>query len=314
LLDDSKIDFEKIHKQEPVILSDFSTADHIVIKAAYTVPAFNNSEHDTIDVPNIKNAIIKNLSTGEKKEFYKDSDNNSLYVSKISIKEGDSYQVNFNFEKRQTQVSASDTVPFTSYIESLKVIPESQNIDNNSLFHVILNITPSLNAELANYYAVNILTQITDTIDETGAPIDSVMLIPQKADLYSDNPLIKKEPYYPSVLQFNAKQPVTLFFNKFHDNKKFIFDFYYLAPGVTVSDLEGNEYTELFNHTACIFLKTISYNNYKYNTSRLIQFYAREGDPLYGAGLPVNVYSNINGGTGIFSSFVTDSVIYNFQK
>jgi hypothetical protein len=181
---------------------------------------------------------------------------------------------------------------------------------------VRIEVLPS-SLQSVSYYELSVVTTITDSLDYDGLPfIDSSMLIPSLRDLYSNNPIIADEDYYPSVLQFGAFPPTHLFFKKETNKDIFPIDFYYDQPTSTiVGGLSSNtSTTHIYSHRAIIYLKTISYSYYQYHVSRLKQFYSRIGDPLYGVGEPVNVYSNIENGTGIFASYTSDSINYIYQK
>lgn len=160
-----------------------------------------------------------------------------------------------------------------------------------------------------------VVTTITDTTDEMGFPIDTAMIKPTSAYLYSDNPVIAREDYYPSILQFDAFPPTNLYFKMENNSETFYIDFYYSPPMSSSTNLStGEKTTHTYSHSATIFLKTVSINYYQYNVSRLKQFYSRKGDPLYGVGEPVKVYTNIQNGTGIFASYTCDSINYSYKS
>ncbi len=167
-------------------------------------------------------------------------------------------------------------------------------------------------SEKISFYEIAVIIQITDSIHQNGYPLDSVMLKPRLAYLTSDDPLISEENYYPSILQLDAFPPQQLFFKKEHQSKNFYVEFYYDPPSVIATSIsekgEQNTTSQIFSHKATITMKTVSRSYYRYHTSKLMQFYSREGDALYGAGEPVNVFSNVQNGAGIFAAFCSDSI------
>lgn len=305
VFESENIDFSKLHIQEPVLLSLFTPDTILNITVGTTQQAF--SENSTPNAPLIKKATIENMDTNLIDTLYPNTVNSNQYVSNITLSERFAYKIEIEFQEiTQNNLWAIDTIPGSSKIKSIEITPKAKKVENNLLSLVRLEISPSLLQELS-FYEITVNTTITDTIDYMGLPLNPANFDTYQY-LYSDDPIIAREDYYPSPLQFNAFPPKHLYFKKLHYSTPFNFKFYYSPPSISNSSISTeNTIQQYFSHKATIILKTISENYYKYQTSRLSQFYSREGDPLYGVGEPVNVFTNINNGIGIFAAYVTDS-------
>jgi hypothetical protein len=307
------VDYGSLYKKMPVVLSQFSNDSILFVKFGTTEPAFN--KEDAGEFPEILNPVISDLKNGTRHTLEKSSTNAALYSVKMNLEEGAVYQIDADFpDFDETHVFAYDTIPYVSKIQSLKIISEAKKVDNDLLALVQFEIAPSLFQNIS-HYEISVVTTITDTTDFNGFPINPAMLIPEFSYLYSDNPLITIEDYYPSILQFDAFPPTNLYFKMVNNSETFLVDFYYSPPMSSITNMgTGETTTHIYSHSASIFLKTVSSNYYKYHVSRLKQFYSREGDPLYGVGEPVNVYTNIQNGTGIFASYTCDSINYSYKS
>lgn len=305
VFESENIDFSKLHIQEPVLLSFFTPDTILNITVGATQQAF--SENSTPNAPLIKKATIENMGLSLIDTLYPSTVNSNQYVSNITLSEGFAYKIELEFQEiTQNNLWAIDTIPGSSKIKSIEITPKAKKVENNLLTLVRLEILPSLLQELS-FYEITVNTTITDSIDYMGLPLNPADFADCRY-LYSDDPIIAREDYYPSPLQFDAFPPTHLYFKKQHYSTPFNFEFYYSPPSISNTRISTeNTKQQYFSHNATIILKTISENYYKYQASRLSQFYSREGDPLYGVGEPVNVFTNINNGDGIFAAYATDS-------
>jgi hypothetical protein len=300
---------------QPVLLSLFSPGDSCRITTGVTTHSFtlNNSVNNVI--PDF--GYLESLETGERHKLIIDKEGKGLYYSPVNFTEGGVYSVFLRFSSIQVEpIEATDTIPFASTINKLNLTPKVKNVNDNLLTRVRLEVLP---AELNpfSFYEVSVKTEVTDSVSPDGFYIDENLRMPSFTYLSSDDPLITKEDYYPSILQLDAFPPRKLYFKKTHYNEAFAVEFYYDPPSVhttTVSENGEQKNTyHIFSHRAHIELRTVSSSYYRYHVSRLTQFYSREGDALYGAGSPVNVYSNIVNGTGIFAAFASDSITFRYD-
>jgi hypothetical protein len=307
IFDDDSVDFASFHVETPVVLSQFTTDSVFFLTIGTTLPAFTDSNESRL--PLIENATIENLESGITKYLYPCLDKPSQYIADIDLEEGETFRISLKFpEISEKQIKATDTIPFSSEIVSMTLIPEAKEVDNSLLTLVRLLIKPSSFQKVSNY-EISVSSQITDSLNIFGFPLDSSMKAPSFRYLHAEDPLITREVYYPSLLQFDALPLQKLYFSKVNESETFEIEFYYTPPDFSIADITtGESIYKIYSHTSTVYLRTISDAYYKYQTSRLNQFYSRKGDPLYGVGEPVSIFSNIENGTGIFAAYVTDSI------
>lgn len=308
------VDFHSLYKKVPVVSSHFTPDSIFFVEFSSTGPAFNRV--DSYEITKVLNPVIKDLSFGTYYPLEQSPSNKEAYIAKTKPVEGRAYQIEAEFpEFEETYISAIDTIPHKSSIRSVKINPEGAEATNDWLMLVTLEISPS-SSQKSSGYEISVVTTITDSIDfDSLLILDSIMLLPQRAALYSEDFLITKEDYYPSILQFDAPMLNSLYFTKENTPGTFYIDFYYSPPTISIHNLGAEEtITHIYSHSATIFLRTVSSNYYQYSVSRLKQFNSRKGDALYGVGEPVNVFTNIKNGTGIFASYTCDSAKYNYNN
>lgn len=307
VFDDDSVDFASLHVETPVVLSQFTSGSVLLLTIGTTLSAFADDSESRF--PIVENVTIENLGTGMIKDLYPCSDKPSQFIADIDLEEGEAFKISLAFpEISKKQVKAIDTIPFSSDILSITLIPEAKKVDNSLLTLVRLLIKPSSFQKVSNY-EISVSTQITDSLDVYGFPLESSMKAPSLRYLHAEDPLITREVNYPSLLQLDAFPPQKLYFSKVQEYGSFEIEFYYTPPDFSIADISTGESTyKVYSHTSTIYLRTISEVYYKYQTSRLNQFYSRKGDPIYGVGEPVSVFSNIENGVGIFAAFVKDSI------
>lgn len=312
-IDNKVIGVDNNHKNTPVILSYFSPDSTFIIKFNSTEPAFYKEDSNTENV--VLNPVVKDLTLGERYPLEHSPEYKKTYIANTRPVEGSVYQVRAEYpELGETVISAIDTVPYKSHIQSAVINFETAQEDNDWGALVTLEISPS-RFQKYSYYEITTISTITDTVDFYGFPMDPTMLRPGREALSSDDYLITREDYYPSILQFVPPELIALYFRKENTNETFKVSFSYSIPHVISADLDtGEETTCLYSHSITIYLKTVSYNYFQYHVSRFKQLNSRKGDPLYGVGEPVNVYTNIENGVGIFASYTCDSIKFNYKR
>ncbi len=305
IVDESIIDFDRYHEVMPVMLSQFTVDTVLYVSIGVTQTAFSRLSESYF--PTVSNPYIENIGAArqERMEYVSDS----VYKAHIALEEGAVFKIGFSFpELSELESYAYDTIPFSSKIISIQYFPEAKEVDNRLLTLVRLEVEPS-GAKPETQYEITVIAQGTDSTDILGLPLDSSFMLPSLCNLFSEDQTIIKDRSYPYVLQFNAPSPKKLFFSKKHDNTPFKVDFYYEPPNYTIArGPDGDSENYIIGHKAIIYFRTLSNSYYKHFADRQSQFYARQGDPLYGVGEPVKVFSNIKNGEGIFASYVTDSV------
>ena len=235
------IDFSSLYKKIPVILSRYSTDSMLFVEVETMQTAFNRE--DIGEKIEVANPIIRDLNSGAFYTLEQSLYNEKIYSVKIKLTEGTAYQIDIDFpELPEPHVSAVDTIPNISKIKSVEITPEAKKADDDLLALVLLEIQPSSLQKMSNY-EISVVTTITDTTDEMGFPIDTAMTKPTTAYLYSDNPAITNEDYYPSVLQFDAFPPTNLYFKKETNSEPFYIDFYYSPPMSSITNMSSGETT-----------------------------------------------------------------------
>lgn len=307
--DVSEYNLAGLNTSKPLVLALLSSGSALNIKTGVAVPAFEQNENAAQTI--VANGFVSQEKNGSVYSLIPDTITNNSYITTLIPEEGGIYSVHLEFpEISGLPLTATDTVPFASVIKSTELTPYAKRVDDNSLTLIRMGIQPP-ESEKTSFYEITVITQITDSILPNGYLLDSAMQQPGFAYLTSDDPMISGENYYPSVLQLDAFPPKQLYFKKEHGAKKFYVEYYYDPPSITTTSIsekgEQNRASHFFSHKATIVLKTVSRSYYHYHTSRLMQFYSREGDALYGAGEPVNVFSNIQNGVGIFAASCSDT-------
>jgi hypothetical protein len=104
------------------------------------------------------------------------------------------------------------------------------------------------------------------------------------------------------MLNPDIKKPQYLLFSdKTINGQNVQFEFFYQSKQI----LDGGIRVLLYDIIS-VQLRNVSADYYKYRSTWLYSVYSKNGDILYGTGEPLNVYSNVKNGYGIFASFNTD--------
>ncbi len=195
---------------------------------------------------------------------------------------GDTYQINIVADGFR-QISARTTIPGKVEIISFQIIPAGFIDDLGGAWSEIV-LTFNDPPEKTNYYEI-----VVGTIDFDPRDYYS---------LFSYEKVITEESYYPSPLRIDLKKPHYLLFkdSSFNGEEKTL-SFYYDPPQF----MTDKRY--ISRHLGNIQLKNVSEEYYRFKTSYIQGLYDQEEDFLYGMGEPMNVYSNINNGYGIFAGY-----------
>lgn len=113
-------------------------------------------------------------------------------------------------------------------------------------------------------------------------------------------PFITSEPHYPSPVMVHLPKPNRLLFtNQTFQGEQCNINFYYF-PGQEVSP--GSHIT-LTGGFIAIQLRHVTEEYYKHFSTMLQARNQRLEDPFHGMGEPINIYSNITNGLGVFAGF-----------
>jgi len=219
-------------------------------------------------------SILETLTFDENFGYY--------YSSNFHPLEEKIYKIKAYFDN--DTACGEDKIPRKVSLTGISVLPYvGKNEEGDIYSEVTITFNDPENEE--NFYEF----QITD---------DSYGYLGKR--IFSDEPAIKSETYYPTLLAIGKQYPQYLPFKdkllKRGTNKLRI---NYYAPMSTNKD-------SILTHLIFIHFNTISENYYNYRTSLLKQSYNIESDILYGQSEIINVHSNIIDGYGIFAGYTND--------
>ncbi|MFA9392196.1 MAG: DUF4249 domain-containing protein [Prolixibacteraceae bacterium] len=243
------------------------------------------SEEDTIVFDEAKIFVYENNVLLGNATYNNDS---YSYPNNFTPQTGNNYSIRI-ISKAYDTLTSSTTIPQVVEIENLVVNPIAYiDMDDWAVSEVQITFHDPKNE--VNYYEV--------CLSNKGINYDSRDFF----ELRTDNFSITSESYYPSVLNFDNNFPDFLLFkdDKF-DGEKFVLNVYYSPPQSWKAGQNHISEQQLLVH-----LRNISREYYLHKTTLLHQIQNRSEDILYGTGEPVNVYSNIKNGRGVFAGFNSD--------
>jgi hypothetical protein len=127
--------------------------------------------------------------------------------------------------------------------------------------------------------------------------------------LSSNDRIITSESYYPDAIRFDVPNPKYLLFNDSEINgKEHTFKIYYNTSFIY------SETNYIPPHYITVHFRSVSREYYYFKTSLIKQSYNKREDILYGIGEPVEVYTNIKNGFGIFAGFNNDFAHFQVDK
>jgi len=119
--------------------------------------------------------------------------------------------------------------------------------------------------------------------------------------LTTNDRIITSESYYPDAIRFDVPNPKFLLFNDSEINgKEHTLKIYYNAS------FKRSETNYIPHHYITVHFRSVSREYYYFKTSLIKQSYNKREDILYGIGEPVEVYTNIINGFGVFAGFNND--------
>lgn len=181
-------------------------------------------------------------------------------------------------------LTASCIIPQKVTIDSLNIIALA-GIDENESAYSSVTLTFHDPENEDNYYEI--------IVSDTGE---------RYYRLWTSEQIITEEAYYPSDLALELKKPKRLLFNDstFNGEEKTIV-LYYEPPQLL-------DYYKrwISNHFVIVELRSVTKDYYNYFTSVIQNHNSREGDLFYGLGEPLNAYTNIENGYGIFAGYNVD--------
>ncbi|MBW6492060.1 MAG: DUF4249 domain-containing protein [Lentimicrobium sp.] len=250
---------------------------------------------DTTSFSSIDNAIVLLYKNGNpeadtlKCEKYHNKD---FYPIRYSPTQGPLTGEHFRIEVSvpgYESVSAETSIPQKVNIEEINIDRMAYE-DEGGLIYSKVTLTFTDNPVETNYYEV--------VLSFTGAEYSPE----DYRQLASFAPYVVSEIHYPSPLNPDLKKPQYLLFtDKTINGQSVQFEFFFQARQILDKGIKV-----LLSEIISIQLRNVSQDYYKYRSTWLYSVYNKQGDILYGTGEPVNVFTNIENGLGIFASFNND--------
>lgn len=178
---------------------------------------------------------------------------------------------------------AEDVMPAKVELDSVQIDPF---VRVNSLGAAIGQATIYFKdlPEIENYYEI----QITNGVNSKNGKY-----------IYSDDPIITSEFYYPENIELQAYEPNRLLFTdqSFGEKQQAITFSFYTGSS---SGSSGNKISAGY---ITIKFRAVSKNYYTYFTSYLDYMFNMSGDGLLGTTEPINIFGNVENGYGIFGAY-----------
>lgn len=186
------------------------------------------------------------------------------------------------------KISAQNSIPPNVPIQEYQLVPFA-GFNSDNLAYSSVSITFNDPGQTENYYEI-IVTEVSNEKD--------------KYQLWTNEKIITEEPWYPSVLSFESKLPHRLLFNDKQINgtvKQIVF---YFTPEQVIDRGKLKIRYSIID----IFLRSVTAEYYDYFTTLLQHKHNQKGDFFYGLSEPLNVFTNIENGYGIFAGFQNSAV------
>lgn len=220
----------------------------------------------------INQVLAKNNNAFLISIYENDSALKSLFTDKaetpmeIDLKEGSKYRIDVEIEGKN--ITAEDSIPKSVEFTVTGFVRDyGINEDGNSYGRFFVNFTDPENE--VNYY------EIISTIEQKNWATLSTI---KSNDIVIENEGNKD--YYPYGL---------LFKDEIFNGKQINLECYF----------ESEEYEKVY----IIKFRSVSQNYYLYKKKLMRHLYNKEGSVWTGTGEPVNLYTNVNGGLGIFAAY-----------
>ncbi len=291
-----------------VNLRDFADEDKLVISSylttdscfkVYLSKTFNQIDTGMFFIDGAEISIFDEYNTNIENLIISET---GTYISKnIKIEEGKKYTIKTNYKEQE--IWAKDSIPFASEIIELKFtgnIIYTDDGDNN----LEIEITFTDDTNQSNYYEIaSYIKCIDTTVFDNLWYYENEFNKYQKGYFESNDEIILCEDYeLTDIFSINIFSD-----NCFAGNIQKI-KFYY-SP----TKLSGSNYIN--DHVLKIYLRTISKNYYLYKKSLTKHIEGQYSDFWYGVANPINLYSNVNNGFGIFAGYSEncDSIVFKNQ-
>ena len=200
---------------------------------------------------------------------------------------GDTYSIEV-YAPGYDKVYAQTIIPEKVEIQDVSIIPIGLIDDLGGIWsEVTLTFTDP--PENENYYEI--------VVAYYGRFYDSE----SHFTLFTNESIITGESYYPSPMELHLKRPKHLIFNdRSFDGETKTLSFYYYPPQIWAS------FHYISYHLMSLQLRNITAEYYYHKTTLLQSLNNQEEDVLYGMREPLNVFTNVENGHGVFAGFNED--------
>lgn len=276
-----------------VVSSLFSPWDSTGVKPFYVEVLRSTSIYDTTAEESVKDANVLLFKDGALLDTLHFDTLARQYLCMHSPKISSEYSIRVSKKGFRT-VNANDYVPQKVKIDNFSVIPYAGKDDSSwSSEHGAVGVFSKVNIEFTDPANTTNYYEIALKIKEGK----------EFVRIYTYEDIIKNEAYYPSALSLELKKP---FYLPFKDNKingkTLSIDVFYYAP------MWEDASVYIASHTIQMHLRSVTEEYYKYHTSLLQHFYKQKDDIIFGMAEPLNAYTNIENGYGVFAGYNEDVV------
>jgi hypothetical protein len=238
----------------------------------------------------VENALVKLFKNNTLIDTIKYSPSTKIYPLNITPKAYENYSVIIETDHSRP-LKAITTIPEKVQIIDTTVTPIAYFDETGSVFSEV-NITFKDPGNSKNFYELA-LSDIAFSYDNPD----------RFYEISTNDNIITSESYYPSLIRFDVNKPKYLLFTDDAINgREHTVNIYYTPPQKIRED--DNRY--ISNHYITIHLRNVTEEYYKFKTTLIQQSYNKQEDILYGMGEPLNIYSNIENGYGLFTGFNND--------
>lgn len=270
------------HEEKIVVNSLFTDGSRIRVHLAKTTSILDDSD------PLISNATIKLLQDGEYSDTFYFTD--GYYYSHIIPARGNKYALEVTVPGMDN-VYCEDSIPERTIIESYSHL-DSIMMDSNKFPVMQLGLTFT-DAPGGNYYELSVIADYMSAGFQRKEP---VWFAATTDPVLNSTGLLD---YLPQTLVFT---------DELFDGKQITLKVNYSIQTGEISFIGGGP---AYGYKLYVSLRSVSKSYYQYRRKQIIYRFLQETDIFTGMSDPVTLYTNINGGLGIFAGYSSDNKTLN---
>lgn len=244
---------------------------------------------DTARVRYVKDALVLYYENNQLRDTLDYSDSLKKYIlannpSEYPVK-GSTYSIVVQ-KHGYTTVKGDAFIPEIVPLSKIEVLPIAYLDENHSAY-----------SEVTMYFTDPVMQNNFYEI----IAIDGYSKNDEGYELSTNDKLITGESYYPALLELKNNRPNFLLFKDTGVQGRHVeLKIYYIPPQV-IKGPEGKRY--IAQHMLNVYLRNVSEEYYRYKTTYIEHVDKNSENILYGQSEPMNVYSNIENGYGIFAGY-----------